>query len=70
MDIIRDLKILLKKYKKNVVITNKIRHHVKNQMPKPHKGIISAYRSIIPAIFKQSKDKNYFIEVKIPDTTI
>ena len=33
-------------------------------------GIISAYRSIIPAIFKQSKDKNYFIDVKVPDTTI
>jgi fatty acid desaturase len=43
---------------------------VKNQMPEPHKGIISAYRSIIPAIFKQSKDKNYFINVKVPDTTI
>ena len=34
MDIVRDLKTLLKKYKKNVVIINKIRHHVKNQMPK------------------------------------
>ena len=43
---------------------------VKNQMPEPHNGIISAYRSIIPAIFKQSKDKNYFIDVKVPDTTI
>ncbi len=43
---------------------------VKNQMPEPHYGIISAYRSIIPAIFKQSKDKNYFIDVKVPDTTI
>ena len=43
---------------------------VKNQMPEPHYGIISAYRSIIPAIFKQSKDKNYYIDVKVPDTTI
>ena len=43
---------------------------IKNQMPEPHTGIISAYRSIIPAIFKQSKDKNYFIDVKVPDTTI
>ena len=43
---------------------------VKNQMPEPHNGIISAYSSIIPAIFKQSKDKNYFIDVKVPDTTI
>ena len=43
---------------------------VKNQLPEPHNGIISAYRSIIPAIFKQYKDKNYFIDVKVPDTTI
>ncbi len=43
---------------------------VKNQMPEPHYGIISAYRSIIPAIFKQSRDKNYFIDVNVPDTTI
>jgi len=39
-------------------------------MPKPHRGLISAYRTIIPAIFKQSKDKNHFIDVKVPDTTI
>ena len=43
---------------------------VRNQMPKPHRGLISAYRTIIPAIFKQSKDKNHFIDVKVPDTTI
>jgi len=36
-------------------------------MPKPHKSIFQAYKSIIPAILKQSKDKNYFIDVQIPD---
>jgi fatty acid desaturase len=41
---------------------------VKDQMPKPHKGILQAYKSIIPAILKQSKDKNYFIDVEIPNT--
>ena len=41
---------------------------VKDQMPKPHKGVFQAYKSIIPAILKQSKDKNYFIDVKVPDT--
>jgi len=41
---------------------------VKDQMPKPHKGVLQAYKSIVPAIFKQSKDKNYFIDVKVPDT--
>ena len=34
MDIVRDLKILLKKYHKNHIVLDKIRHHVKNQMPK------------------------------------
>ena len=37
-------------------------------MPNPNKGVIDAYKSIIPAIFKQAKDKNYFIDVKIPNT--
>jgi hypothetical protein len=35
-------------------------------MPTPKRGVIDAYKSIIPAIFKQAKDKNYFIDVKIP----
>ena len=34
MDIVRDLKILLKKYHKNHIVLDKIRYHVKNQMPK------------------------------------
>ncbi len=28
--------------------------------------VIDAYQSIIPAIFKQAKDKNYFINVETP----
>ena len=39
---------------------------VKNQMPKPKLGVIEAYKSIIPAIFKQSKNKDYFINVEVP----
>ena len=46
----------------------KLHNVVKDQMPKPYKGVFRAYKSIIPAILKQSKDKNYFIDVKIPDT--
>tara|TARA_Y100000817_G_scaffold314597_1_gene314079 strand:+ start:4176 stop:5648 length:1473 start_codon:yes stop_codon:yes gene_type:complete len=34
MDIIHDLKVILKKYRKNPILIKKIRHHVKNQMPK------------------------------------
>ena len=41
---------------------------IKDQMPKPKRGVIDAYKSIIPAIFKQSKDKNYFIDVEIPSS--
>ena len=41
---------------------------IKDQMPSPKKGVISAYKEIIPAIFKQAKDKNYFIDVEVPST--
>ena len=41
---------------------------IKDQMPSPKKGLISAYKEIIPAIFKQAKDKNYFIDVEVPST--
>ena len=39
---------------------------IKDQMPKPKRGVIDAYKDIIPAIFKQAKDKNYFIDVEVP----
>ena len=32
---------------------------IEDQMPNPKRGVIDAYKSIIPAIFKQSKDKNF-----------
>ena len=44
----------------------KLHEIVKNQMPSPNKGIIRAYKEIIPAIFKQAKNKNYFLDVKVP----
>ena len=37
-------------------------------MPTPRKGIINAYKEIIPAIFKQAKDKNYYLNVDVPST--
>jgi len=30
-------------------------------MPKPKRGVVDAYKEIIPTIFKQRKDINYFI---------
>jgi len=44
----------------------KLHIHVKKQFPFPCMGLIEAYREILPAIFKQAKNKNYFIEKKIP----
>ena len=41
---------------------------IKDQKPTPSRGVIDAYKSIIPAIFKQAKDKNYFLEVEVPGT--
>ena len=44
----------------------KLREHLKDQLPKANKGLWDAYSEIIPAIFRQAKDKNYFIDKKIP----
>ena len=48
----------------------KFHEAVKDQMPPPLKGVFKAYKSIIPAIFKQAKNKNYFIDVQIPNIKI
>lgn len=48
----------------------KLNEVVKDQMPKPNKGIIDAYKAIVPAIIKQAKDKDYFIDVEIPLSNI
>ena len=48
----------------------KFREHIKDQLPEAPKGLWAAYKEIIPAIFKQGKDKHYFINVKLPTTNI
>ena len=48
----------------------KLHEVVKDQMPPPLEGVFNAYKSIIPAIFKQAKNKNYFIDVQIPNIKI
>jgi len=45
----------------------KLHKTVLNQMPKPKKNLIDAYREIIPAIIKQSKDPNYKLKIKLPN---
>ena len=44
----------------------KLHSVIKDQMPIPKKGLVEAYKEIIPTIFKQRHDLNYFIDVKIP----
>ena len=43
----------------------KLHKVIQDQMPKPKSGIIDAYKEIIPTIFKQSSDVNYFINVEL-----
>ena len=40
---------------------------IKNQLPKPNYGLISAYKDIVPAIIKQAFDPNYVPDSKIPN---
>ena len=39
---------------------------IKDQLPKP-KSLYGAYKEIIPAIMKQTKDPDYHIQVQLPD---
>ena len=41
---------------------------VKDDCPVPYNGIIEAFREIIPALIKQSKDVSYYVERKLPES--
>jgi Na+-transporting NADH:ubiquinone oxidoreductase subunit F len=43
---------------------------MKEDCPKPYKGILEAYREIIPAILRQRKDVTYFVERLLPERII
>ena len=45
----------------------KLHKVIKDQMPVPKRGVVDAYKEIIPTIFKQRKDVNYFINVELPN---
>ena len=36
-------------------------------MPDAKKGLLGAYKEILPAIFKQAKNPNYNIELSVPN---
>ena len=46
---------------------DKLHSHIKNQLPKPKKGLIDAYRDIIPTLLKQKKDSSYHLPVSLPE---
>lgn len=39
---------------------------VKHDFPRPYKSIIDAYREIIPALIRQSKDPSYYVRRELP----
>ena len=43
---------------------------VKADMPTPYNGLIEAYREIIPAVVRQSKDPNYYVKRQTPTPSI
>jgi fatty acid desaturase len=45
---------------------DKLHHHIKDQLPKSNEGLIDAYKEIIPALVKQSKDEDYFLKKDLP----
>lgn len=44
----------------------KLHKHLKGQFPEPSKGLFGAYKVILPTIFKQKKDNEYYINVDLP----
>ena len=45
---------------------SKLHKLIRNQLPKSNSGLIDAYREIIPAILKQSRDPLYEIQKELP----
>ena len=43
-----------------------LHEQIKDQMPKPYKGLIEAYKSIIPIIFMQAKDSSFYLKRNLP----
>ncbi|MEM9720930.1 MAG: NADH:ubiquinone reductase (Na(+)-transporting) subunit F [Bacteroidota bacterium] len=46
----------------------KLHELIKDDCPAPKNGLIDAYKEIIPAIIKQMKDANYYINRELPST--
>ena len=44
----------------------KLHEMIKDQMPPARKGLWGAYKEILPAVFKQARDPEWKIPVKVP----
>ena len=44
----------------------KLHELIKNQMPPARKGLLGAYKEILPALIKQAKNPDYKIPLAIP----
>lgn len=44
----------------------KLHKKIKDQMPVPYKGMWAVYKEMIPALFKQKRDLDYFIKRPLP----
>ena len=47
----------------------KLHELVKSDMPDPYRGLLDAYREIIPALLRQAEDSTYFVKRDIPKST-
>ena len=45
---------------------DKLHHHIKDQLPRTNTGLIDAYREIIPALLRQSKNEEYYLKKTLP----
>ena len=45
---------------------DKLHNHIKDQLPRTNTGLIDAYKEIVPAIIKQTKDEDYFLKKDMP----
>ncbi len=48
----------------------KLHELVKADMPTPYNSLIEAWREIIPALIRQSKDPNFFIQRQLPSSSV
>ncbi len=46
---------------------DKLHEHIKDQLPRTNTGLFDAYREIIPALLRQSKEQDYYIKKNLPD---